>query len=468
MTLRRHAITSPRRPGLVLAAAVLALSATGCGSATPVARSTQVVSATIAPTGAVAPPGSPAERSPAARSTSSPGAPATPISSASPSHNATALPSPAGPMPSTSLEPPSASAGIDTASAIAAGGVHTCILTRAGGVKCWGINSFGQLGNGVTAASLTPVDVVGLTSGVTQVAAGGYSTCALMSSGAVKCWGDNTYGQLGTGSTVGSLTPVDVKGLPVGVKAVAVGPYSACALTARGGVKCWGLNKFGYLGNGSTTDSRTPVDVRGLTSGVTAIAVGTSYSCALTTRMGLECWGFLINPNDILANPIHDTPVTLAEPASGITAIAVSGNICALTRGGGVRCGGDNTYGQLGDGSTTRRTTFVDVVRLRSGVTAVAAGANYACAVTSGGGVKCWGDNFAGQLGNGSTTKSSTPGDVVGLASGVAAIALSDGHACAIMATGAVKCWGDHGLLGNGTHDGSTTPVDVTLGGSGL
>jgi alpha-tubulin suppressor-like RCC1 family protein len=330
--------------------------------------------------------------------------------------------------------------------AIAVGGQHTCALTIGGGVKCWGNNTHSQLGDGTATSRTTPVDVIGLGSGVVAIAAGGWHTCALTAGGGVKCWGSNSHGQLGDGTATSRTTPVDVIGLGSGVVAIAAGSWHTCALTAGGGVKCWGSNFYGQLGDWTTTDRTTPVDVIGLGSRVVAIAatptatvVGGWHTCALTVGGGVKCWGWnMYGQLGDGTTTSRTTPVDVIGLGSGVVAIAAGGHhTCALTTGGGVKCWGWGSGGQLGDG-----TTPVDVIGLGSGVVAIAAGGWHTCALTAGGGVKCWGDNTHGQLGDGTTTSRRTPVDVIGLGSGVVAIAAGGNHTCALTTSGGVKCWG--------------------------
>ena len=345
-----------------------------------------------------------------------------------------------------------------SASAVSAGNTHTCALTTAGGLRCWGLNDFGQLGDATTTDRTTPVDVVGLTSGVAAVAAGEDYTCGLTTPGGLKCWGSNNFGQLGdgTGGSFGdrSTTPVDVSGLTSGVAAVSAGFVHTCALTTAGGLKCWGRNDTGRLGDGTTTNRITPVDVSGLASGVAAVSAGGGHTCALTTAGGLKWWG----------SGFADTPMDVTGLTSGVAAVSVGGShTCALTTAGGLKCWGRNKRGQLGDGTATDRATPVDVVGLTGGVAAVSAGSEHTCALTTAGGLKCWGRN-GGALGDGTNPDRTAPVDVSGLTSGVAAVAAGSAHTCAVTTVSGLKCWGSNasGQLGDGTGGGiRITPVGV-------
>jgi len=237
-----------------------------------------------------------------------------------------------------------------------------------------------------------------------QVSVGNGFACAVTDTGALECWGANAQGRLGDGTTIDRPTPVGVVGLDGGVASVATGLRHACALTTNGAAKCWGHNDTGQLGDGSTNDSAVPVDVVGLGSGVVAVSASGS-NCAFDS--------------------------------------VFRSHSCALTVSGGVKCWGSNFAGQLGDGTNTDRATPVDVPGLTSGVAAVTAAGCHTCALTTDGGVKCWGKNATGELGDGAQTNSSTPVDVVGLGSGVTAItANGDSTTCALTSSGAVRCWG--------------------------
>jgi len=346
---------------------------------------------------------------------------------------------------------------------IAAGPYHTCALTSPGGVACWGYNGNGQLGDNTTTNHPTPVDVTGL-SGVTALAGGFYHTCALTSAGGVKCWGYNYYGQLGDNTNIDRHSPVDVAGLSSGVVAISANGFFSCALTSAGAVKCWGHNNFGQLGDGSTTDRTAPVDAVGLSSGVTSIAVSADHTCALTIAGGVKCWG----RNDVgqlgdSSTTDHLSPVGVVGLANGIVAIAGGAfHSCAVTGSGGVKCWGSNYYAQLGDNTTTDRTSPVDVLGL-SGVAAIAGGRYNTCALTSAGGAKCWGGNWYGELGDGTTNYGWSPVGVVGLSSGTMAITIGYIHTCALTSAGGVKCWGSNtdGELGDNTTTESHVPVDV-------
>jgi alpha-tubulin suppressor-like RCC1 family protein len=291
--------------------------------------------------------------------------------------------------------------GITDAVDVSAGSEHTCAVTASGGAKCWGNNDSGQLGDGTFTDSKVPVDVAGLTSGVVAVAAGFSHTCALMSAGGVKCWGDNLFRQLSLAPGVvnQSLVPVDMSGLTSGVAAVFAGYEHTCAAITDGSVECWGRDAEGQLGGPETYGQ--PVDVPGLTN-VTGLAMGEFFTCADMADGTTKCWGQV---------PLQGSlPVPTDEVGiSGANAIAAGESfVCVAGSGGAMRCLGRNVEGELGDGTNTNSGSPVDVAGI-TGATQIGAGYHHTCAVVDGGAVRCWGYNDKGQLGNTTLNDSNIP-----------------------------------------------------------
>ncbi len=334
---------------------------------------------------------------------------------------------------------------------LAAGGLHTCALTTAGGAKCWGSDYSGALGDGHFSTSrATAVDVVGLSSGVAAISAGSEFTCAVTTSGGAQCWGANDFGQLGDGSGEFKATPVPVVGLSSGVVSITTGLYHACALTSSGAVKCWGGNNLGQLGDGTTTSHPTPVSVVGLSDGVTAINAGSSRTCAVTTSGAAMCWGALGQGSEPVSAP-ELTPVSVSGLSGPVAAVGVGiFHACALTIIGGVECWGEGILGQLGDGRSASSAEPVPVTGLSTGVVSIAAGFSHTCALMTSGTVECWGTNTFG-FGDGTSLVRPAPVVIPG-AAGSVAISTHWWHTCAL-ASDVVKCWGANGF-GEGGNGG--------------
>ncbi|MFY9264915.1 MAG: hypothetical protein WAO61_05770 [Solirubrobacterales bacterium] len=352
------------------------------------------------------------------------------------------------------------------ATSVSAGLAHTCAVTPAQSLECWGAGSYGQLGNGATANALSPTPVTGFPDGsALSVSAGGYHTCAIDADNGVSCWGYRNYGQLGSGSLTDQLVPVGVAGLTAGPGKLSLGDSHSCAATVDDTAKCWGQNSLGQLGTGGGSMQTVPVTVTGLISDTKTIGAGAKHTCAVTLAGAAQCWGK--NTSGQLGNggasdAMFATPVT--GLASGVEQIdGADYHSCALTSSGGVKCWGSGSSGSLGTGSNASETTPQDVSGLTSDVSAISVGGRHSCALTTAGGVKCWGYNAFGQLGDGTTTNSNVPVDVTGLTSGVAAISVGGLHTCAITTAGALKCWGygRAGQLGVGSIADSSTPVAV-------
>ncbi len=351
-----------------------------------------------------------------------------------------------------------------SATMISGGESHTCALLSGGAVKCWGYNGNGQIGDGTTAKRLNPV-TVNLGGAATAVDAGPNHTCARMSTGAVKCWGSNEFGQLGDGTTISRRSPVSVVNLGGTATSVSVGAWHTCARMSNGSVKCWGRNFRGVLGNNNTADSATPVSVANLGGTASAISAGYNNTCALLSSGAMRCWGDNFNGALGDGTTTHRTsPVSVTGLGGTPTSIAAGGgHTCAALSSGAVKCWGDNTFGAIGDGTSLNiRLTPVSVIGLGGAATAVTVGYNHSCARLNSGVVRCWGRNDYGALGNNTTTDSLTPASVVGL---VASQAFDAGalHTCAVLSTGALRCWGANssGSLGDGTGINRLVPVPV-------
>ena len=339
---------------------------------------------------------------------------------------------------------------------------YACAVLNSSAAKCWGNNGNGQLGDGTKTQRNTPVTVSGLSSGVSAITTGSDHSCAVLFSGAVKCWGLNSSSQLGNDTTTASSTPVDVSGLSTGVRAVSAGSQHTCVLLRTGAVKCWGA--AGRTGDGSNTLRSTPVDVSGLSSGVIQIAAGHIHTCALLSTGAVRCWGS--NSRGGLGDGTGNdrlSPVNVSGLSSGVIAISAGElHTCALLSTGAAKCWGWNDFGGIGIGTTGDRNTPQDVVGI-SGAIEISAGSLHSCALLSTGTAKCWGWKSSGQLGNNTTTNNTSPVDVQDLSSAVT-IAAGASSSCALLSSGVAKCWGNggDGRLGNDSTSQRLKPVSVT------
>lgn len=370
---------------------------------------------------------------------------------------------------------------------------HTCRVEPDGTVSCWGENWGGQLGIRRSPASTRPVRVAGLED-VAFLSAGRAHTCAVTNAGVVRCWGGNDSGQLGDGTTEASPTPVTVQGLDGPAVAVSAGGGHSCAVTANGEVWCWGSGESGELGDGrgfseeapALPHATTPTRVQGLTAPAVEVTTGYSHTCALTAPGGVECWG--TNYGGQLGDGVGPAPLTpedqpvpelrRSSPApvdglsSGVVAVA-SGttHTCALTASGHVLCWGENDMGQLGVDAPAARGVPGEVPGLPPGIRAITAG-THTCALAADGVVACWGPDDSGQLNgkrnaeeppaqDGPAPFSARPVTVAGLAA-ASAVSAGGSSTCATVG-GMATCWGgnDRGQLGDGTTLPRGGPVRV-------
>jgi alpha-tubulin suppressor-like RCC1 family protein len=329
---------------------------------------------------------------------------------------------------------------------IAAGAHHTCAVLQWGGVDCWGRNQEGELADGTMLRRPIPGPVLGLVPGAEAVAAGVGTGCALTDALAVKCWGSYPFSQVHTAATV-------IPGLPSSMGRIADGSFYACASSTKGDLKCWGSNPDGELGNGTNADSPTPVQVTGLTSGTLDVAAGGDTTCAVTTGSNLSCWGSN-NNGQVGDGTTTDRWTPVSVPLAGVLQVSTEperGQTCALRADGSVWCWGSNAAGELGNGTTNNSPSPVKV-KLSSFAVQIGAGSGFTCALLATGDVDCWGNNSEGELGNQSTTPSLLPTPASLPSGSTRAIAVGGFHACALLTSGNVDCWGwdQSGQLGDG------------------
>jgi alpha-tubulin suppressor-like RCC1 family protein len=329
------------------------------------------------------------------------------------------------------------------AHAIAAGIAHTCAITPEGGVQCWGNNGFGQLGSGSNASSNIPVDVVGIEGGTTIVA-GGNHTCVL-SGDEVWCWGQNSQGQLGDGTRMDRNTPVNVLN---NVADITAGLDYTCAIMNYGRVMCWGNNDQGQLADGTRTDRLIPT-LAALISGLSNVDAGLNKSCGLTSAGLLKCLSSAGVQN--IGGPILETG---QSPETSLdVAVNRFGTLIMALNGEGVPVEFRN--GKFKAINEVNHALDVD------------GGLGHVCTLLNDGTVKCWGSNNYGQLGINSKINNQVPQLVQGV-SGAWQLAVGKYHACVLInsstpGTNDIQCWGlnKDGQLGNGTNVDSLVPVFV-------
>jgi alpha-tubulin suppressor-like RCC1 family protein len=365
--------------------------------------------------------------------------------------------------------------GVPLASQISSRAEHTCIVRPDANVACWGSNNFGELGDGTRTTRNTPVRVLGLTD-VLSVSVGGTNragqvsehSCAVLYDMTLRCWGNNTDGQLGDGTFEPHSSPAIVldpwgeKQL-TGVASVVTGGNHTCALLVDGTVYCWGDNLSGQLGVGVVDKHRPmPQKVMGL-SGVTQLIAGGFHNCAVLSDGSMECWGagaFGQLGNGLNVN--EPLPALNWAPKSVVAMAAGEYHTCAVSSDGELMCWGKNDAGQLGD-LTVVDSAVPEVVL--ANVSGVATGESHTCAVMNDTTVRCFGKNNDGQIGNGTRTAHvSAPAPVLWAPGYSPIFLMMDASAgsdftCTLGLADTVGCWGSNasGQLGDGTFTSKTT-----------
>jgi alpha-tubulin suppressor-like RCC1 family protein len=351
---------------------------------------------------------------------------------------------------------------------VSVGNSHTCAVDNSNQIWCWGNNDYGQLGIGKDSnyyqkyySFPRQVTSVGKVKGVS---AGYYSTCVIKEDNSLWCWGGNYSGQLGDGTFINRAFP-HMK-ITDNVLQISANEYHTCAIISDNSLWCWGANGSGQLGDGTNTNRNTPVPI---TSGVSSVALGGDHTCAVKQDGSLWCWGYnyygQLGDGTSGVGTDKNTPFQIMS--SGVSSVALGEyHTCAIKQDGSLWCWGYNYYGQLGDGTSgvgTDKNTPFQIIS--SGVSSVALGSYHTCAIKQDGSLWCWGRNNYGQLGDGTNTNRNTPFQII--SSGVSSVALGGDHTCAVKTDGSLWCWGrnNYGQLGDGTYTNRNTPVQIMSSG---
>jgi alpha-tubulin suppressor-like RCC1 family protein len=350
-------------------------------------------------------------------------------------------------------------------------GTHTCGITNSHKLYCWGFNASGQLGIGTSGPGTnqsTPQLLTPMTD-ITNIALGGYHTCAINGSKQLYCWGSNGYGQLGLGATANQSTPQLLTSM-TNIANIALGIYHTCAINSASQLYCWGYNFYGQLGigtSGTGADNSMPQLLTPMTN-IINLALGGYHTCAMNNLNQLYCWGY--NQYGQLGlgtsgNGADQSTPRLLTPMTNITNIALGGyHTCAVNDSKQLYCWGYNYGGQLGIGTsgTGADKSTPQLLTPMTNITNIALGRGDSCTINSTKQLYCWGDGSNGQLGLGTSTNQFTP-QLLTPMTNITNIALGDWHTCAINSANRLYCWGHNvnGQLGLGDTTNRSSPTLV-------
>eukprot|EP00551_Chaetoceros_affinis_P006769 CAMPEP_0203676422 /NCGR_PEP_ID=MMETSP0090-20130426/24478_1 /ASSEMBLY_ACC=CAM_ASM_001088 /TAXON_ID=426623 /ORGANISM="Chaetoceros affinis, Strain CCMP159" /LENGTH=443 /DNA_ID=CAMNT_0050542961 /DNA_START=40 /DNA_END=1371 /DNA_ORIENTATION=+ len=379
---------------------------------------------------------------------------------------------------------------VDTtfATQLSGGGGHSCVVDNDNNLKCWGYNKYGQLGDGTTVCKNTPTLIAlgtSVATNATQIALGGMHSCAIDNLNKLLCWGANRAGQLGDGTNENKNVPtvISLGHDSTYATQIALGGSHSCSIDSLGNLLCWGSNAYGQLGDGTGHSKNIPTiiplggDATYIDTYPTQIALGNMHSCAIDNLNSLLCWGD--NWYGQLGDGTYDerkvpTVISLGDNADATFATKIAlgaDHSCTINNKNSLKCWGDNMAGQLGDGTYDENRNTPTTIYLGDDdttyATHIALGNIHSCAIDNLNELQCWGNNFFGQLGDGTNNSTNTP-TIISVGDNPASLrvlGLGDNHSCIIDDLNNLLCWGSNyeGQLGDGTNDSKNTPTSISV-----